>query len=378
MKKEMNTQRLNWVSIIFLSLSSALVLICVPWYLWQNGFSWPLLLLTFVFYALTGFSITMGYHRLFSHRAYEANSFVKVFLLFFGAAALQNSCLAWSIDHRRHHKDIDTEDDPYNIHKGFLWAHLIWLMFKANSKYSHLKAKDLENDFLVRFQDKYYLPIAIASGFLLPALIAHFFFDAFWGGLLFGAFLRLHIVYHSTWFINSFCHMWGRQPYNKMNSARDNFFIAFFTFGEGYHNFHHKFPSDYRNAIKWWQFDPSKWFIKGLNFLGFTRNLKKTTAQRIALAALEGQEKQVVHPHIENLRERLNELKIKIDQAQGDFEKYKLQLRTYRKKLNKISTRQKREFKVELQRKKNKLDLLQKEFYDSISLYKMSVPVYSV
>jgi stearoyl-CoA desaturase (delta-9 desaturase) len=148
--------------------------------------------------------------------------------------------------------------------------------------------KDLQRDKMVMFQHRYYLAIALASNFGLAALVAAFTRD-FWGTFLIAGFLRLVVSHHATFFINSLAHMWGTQPYTNENTARDNDFIALLTFGEGYHNFHHKFAHDYRNGVRWWQWDPSKWFIQAMSWVGLTRNLKRVPWFKIQRAMLDRQ-----------------------------------------------------------------------------------------
>ncbi|HED67139.1 MAG TPA: hypothetical protein ENJ09_16490 [Planctomycetes bacterium] len=236
------------------------------------------LILAIVYGGLCGLAITGGYHRLFSHPTYKANAFLRAIYLFFGAASIQNSALKWSADHRRHHARTDTDDDPYNIRRGFWWAHIGWVLFDAGETDLSL-VKDLEEDPLVRFQDRHYLALVILSAAVVPALIASLWGD--WlGGLLVVGFLRLIVEWHSTFSVNSFTHMVGAQPYCKKGSARDSWLVALITFGEGYHNYHHRFPIDYRNGVRWYQFDPTKWFVWTLSKLGITRDLRRTPEPR--------------------------------------------------------------------------------------------------
>jgi stearoyl-CoA desaturase (delta-9 desaturase) len=130
-------------------------------------------------------------------------------------------------------------------------------------------------------QDKYYMPMIIIFSFLLPGLLGHLIADSFLGGFFFAGFARIVFVHHGTFFINSLCHVLGSRPYDRTQTARDSWFTALFTFGEGYHNYHHTFQSDYRNGIKWYHFDPGKWLISAFQFLGLTRDLKKMKPEDI-------------------------------------------------------------------------------------------------
>lgn len=216
-------------------------------------------------------AITTGYHRLFSHRTYEANPIVKYFLLFWGTVALQGSAIDWSSDHRVHHRHVDTEKDPYNIKKGFWYAHILWL-FNYN-KTEEANTDDLKNDPIVAFQHKYYTYLSTGSNILISLIIMAITRDIL-GTVIFTFLLRAFLSHHTTFFINSLAHMWGSKPYSKEHSAVNNFIISFLTFGEGYHNYHHTFAGDYRNGVRWYQWDPTKNTIWILSKIGLTKNLK--------------------------------------------------------------------------------------------------------
>jgi stearoyl-CoA desaturase (delta-9 desaturase) len=345
--------RLNWLNTIFLIVSPILVVVFVPMHIIVEGLDWRLIAL-FIFYCFaTGLSITAGYHRLFAHRSYEASLPVKLFYLFFGASALQGSAMKWSADHRRHHKFVDKEEDPYRIGRGFFYAHMGWVFYKDDPKYLENKPADLKADKWIVWQDKYNFPIAIIVGFLLPTLIG-LSLGAPWGGLLFGCLARVVITHHTTFFINSLCHMWGSQPYNTKNTAKDNFILAFLTYGEGYHNFHHRFESDYRNGILWYQWDPTKWLIKILSFLGLTKNLRKVSDAEILRAKLLAQEVRLVEFGIYN--DRFKELRIKIEEAQKQIAVYKKRYTEIKKDLTLQKDETIVQIKIELKLAKIELD----------------------
>ncbi len=233
-----------------------------------------------------GFSVSLGYHRLFSHITFQASWPIRLFTLIFGAAAFENSVLMWASEHRRHHKHVDHDDDPYCISKGFFHAHTGWLIFKLNSDQPYDNVADLQKDKLVCWQDRHVQWIAVLVSFGIPASLG-FLWNGWQGAL--GAFLiagvaRIVVLQHCTFLINSACHTIGRQPYSTRCSARDSFFLALFTMGEGYHNYHHEFQHDYRNGVKPWQFDPTKWLIWTLSKLGLTRNLRRVPADKIESA----------------------------------------------------------------------------------------------
>jgi stearoyl-CoA desaturase (delta-9 desaturase) len=281
-----NKKNIDWTPAIFLTLSPLIGIVLTGVYLYLEGFQLSMLALFVVFYSLTALSITAGYHRLWSHKTYEANLPLQWFLSLFGAAAFQNSIYKWSVDHRLHHRFVDTDKDPYSINKGFFFAHMGWMLVKEDWP-AEAKAfsRDLERDPVVMFQHRYYLPLAIGMGFFLPTLIGYFLGSAL-GGLAVGGFLRISALHHGTFLINSACHWWGSQPYTNDNTARDNLVLAFLTFGEGYHNFHHLFATDYRNGIKWYHWDPTKWLIQINQRLGLAFNLRQTDEKEILKARL--------------------------------------------------------------------------------------------
>ncbi len=285
--------RINWTTSSFLIGTLFLTLTAVPLYLWYFGFDWFYFAVGAVLLAASGFSITLGYHRLFSHMTFRAKAPLRIFVLIFGAAAFENSVLMWASEHRRHHKHVDHEEDPYDISKGFFHAHIGWLMFKLWPQPPFDNVADLKRDPMVLWQHRYVHVLAVLVSFVLPTLIG-----AWWdgwagalGGFLIAGVARIVVLQHCTFFINSACHTIGRQPYSTRCSARDSTMLALFTFGEGYHNYHHEFQHDYRNGVQPWQWDPTKWLIWGLSKLGLTSDLrrvpKETIRSRMAETSVE-------------------------------------------------------------------------------------------
>jgi len=283
-------KNIQWVNTLFLSGTLLTALFAVPWYIWTYGFGLFQFSLFFFFFIATGLSITLGYHRLFSHLTFHASLPVKLFTLLFGAAAFESSALTWCADHRRHHKHVDEEEeDPYAITRGFFYAHIGWLIFRAQPQTPLTWVRDLQKDKLAVWQHRYYVPIAITMGFLLPALIGFIGGGAIGalGGFLIAGAGRIVLVHHSTFCINSLCHWIGTRPYSGKCSARDSFLMAILTFGEGYHNYHHEFQHDYRNGVKPWQFDPTKWTIWLLHKVGLVKNLRTVPEEKIVRAEIE-------------------------------------------------------------------------------------------
>lgn len=349
--------KVRWENTLFLTTTFLLTCTAVPFYIWINGLDlFQVALFVFFFFA-TGMSITLGYHRLFSHLTFQAKWPIKLFTLLFGAAAFEGSALAWSADHRRHHKHVDHDEDPYDISKGFFYAHIGWLLFRRGPETPLTWVRDLQKDKMVWWQHRFYLPIAFLMSFGLPALIGYL-----WGGsqAALGAFLiagiaRVVCVHHSTFCINSMCHWIGKRPYSTRCSARDSFFMALFTFGEGYHNFHHEFQHDYRNGVKPWQYDPTKWAIWLFSKIGLTKKLRTVPEEVILNAQIAEQKKRVEEllsakqaPLSESVEALLHTAQERMHEALAHWEQRLVEYREAAARRSEISRRQLRELKREV------------------------------
>lgn len=278
----------NLTNMLLFSLTPLSALILVPLYGYFYGydlFEWSMFALLLAF---CGMSITAGYHRLWSHKTYRAHPLVRVIYALGGACALQNDVLHWASDHRRHHRHVDDNDrDPYSAGRGFWFSHIGWILrHYPSGKEDFSNVKDLERDPIVRWQHRHYLSLLLFMNIGVPVIIGALHGDIL-ASLLLAGLLRLVVSQHLTYLINSLAHMWGRQPYSRKSSARDNPILALLTWGEGYHNFHHTFQWDYRNGIRWWHWDPTKWLIRSLSMLGLTRDLKRCSPAEIESARLE-------------------------------------------------------------------------------------------
>lgn len=275
-----------WTNVLLFSITFLIALVGVPWYAIAVGFGWSEIIATILCLGYCGMSITAGYHRLWAHKTYDAHPILQVIFAIGGAFALQNSALHWSSDHRVHHKFVDNNDrDPYSAKRGFWYSHIGWMLreYQAYRYNDYNNVRDLQNNKIVMWQHNNYLLLTVLTNFGIPLLLGVLTGNII-GMLLSAGFLRLVLSHHFTFFINSLAHIWGSQPYTDENTARDNGLLAFVTYGEGYHNYHHIFEYDYRNGIRWWQFDPTKWLIKSCTWVGLTRNLKTVPEDRIAKA----------------------------------------------------------------------------------------------
>ena len=307
---------INWAASLMFVLTSVVAITVVPWYGITHGYHAAAWVWFTLFLGANGMAITCGYHRLFAHCTYEAHPILKVAYLVFGSMALQNSALNWAAGHRVHHRYIDDpERDPYCARRGFWFSHIGWMLRSYPSGEPDFSVvRDLQRDPMVMWQHNHYLLAALSTNFGLPLLIGYLSGDV-WGVFLLAGILRLVVSHHFTFFINSLAHMWGSQPYTDDNTARDNPVVALLTYGEGYHNFHHMFAHDYRNGLRWWQWDPSKWFISSMRMFGMTRNLKRVPWFKIQRALLDNQfqraERKLAsspgRAHMEQLRARIAE-----------------------------------------------------------------------
>lgn len=263
-------QRINWLSttiIFFPAIAFCVGCAFVP-------LRKPTFYLFLVQYILTGLGITGGYHRLWSHTSYAASLPVELVLLAWGAAAFEGSARWWCRNHRAHHRYVDTKGDPYRIDKGFLYAHVGWMVLKQDTRQvGRVDITDLNKHKLIMLQHKYYLPIALFFGFVLPVAIGTLGWGDFWGSLVYAGFGRMFFVHQATFCVNSLAHAIGEQTYSKEHTSYDSVITALVTFGEGYHNAHHEFPHDYRNGFRWYHYDPTKWVIRFLAFFGLCSNL---------------------------------------------------------------------------------------------------------
>lgn len=296
--------------VIFIGLPIVALLAVPAWGIYQgySGWAW---LWAVIFLYLNGLSITGGYHRLWAHRTYTSSTALKLFFALWGAGALQNSILIWASDHRRHHRHVDdNEKDPYSAGRGLWYSHIGWMLrdYPSTEK-DFSNAKDLHNDAIVMWQHRHYVVLTVLMNIGLPLLLG-LLYGELMGFLLVVGLLRLLVNHHVTFFINSLAHYWGSQPYTDENSARDNPILAFLTYGEGYHNYHHIFQADYRNGIHWYHWDPTKWMINLCSQLGLAGDLKrvpnfKIQRARVAMQLKRAQIKLNSNIAAEPLREQL-------------------------------------------------------------------------
>ncbi len=271
--EEDDPRTLDIPTIGLFALVTLTALIGVPLFGYIHGYTKLDWALAGILYLISGLGITVGYHRMVSHRSFQSPDWVRVAFLVAGSWAMENSALKWGANHARHHARVDQEEDPYNATRGFWHSHCGWLFTKRAHRIERY-APGLREDTVVMWQHRWYAPLLL-SGLALPFLVGYAY-NGWIGGV--GCFMlagvgRIFLVLNSTFCINSVCHLWGSQPYSRSNSSRDSWWVSLITLGEGYHNYHHTFPRDYRNGLQWYNFDPSKWLIYALSKLGLAEGL---------------------------------------------------------------------------------------------------------
>ena len=263
--------------------------------LWNTAVSWIDLVLLAVLYVLCGFGITIGFHRMLTHSAFEAVRPLKAALLIFGSMAIQGPAITWAVDHRSHHAHSDKEGDPHSPHHGFgggvggqlrglLHAHMGWMFVHKSALERARMARDLVDDPLVRFVDRTFVLWAVA-GFMLPFALGYVLTGGTWRGaftgLLWGGLVRLFLNHHVTWSVNSICHFFGRRPFAAYDQSTNNWVLALPSLGESWHHNHHVFPTSAFHGLGRKQVDVSGLVISGWEKLGWVRKVRRPTAEQI-------------------------------------------------------------------------------------------------
>jgi fatty-acid desaturase len=257
---------MNWPTIIVLIVLHAGAIAAL------FHFSWAAVgVAAFLYWVAICLGISMGYHRLHTHRGYKAPLWFEHFLAVCGALSLEGGPIFWVATHRIHHQKSDQPGDPHSPRDGAYWAHLGWMLVgpadhfdtKRMSKYAPDLAKD---PFYVWLNNWHWLPLVLMSVLLYVV--------GGWPFLLWGSFVRVTLGLHATWAVNSATHMWGRRRFATRDDSRNNWWVALMTFGEGWHNNHHAHPVSARHGLAWYEFDPSFLQIKFLEAIGFIKNVK--------------------------------------------------------------------------------------------------------
>src|SRR5947209_17925178 len=244
------------------------------WLLWQRAVNWTDIALLIAFNVLAGLGVTVGYHRMLTHRSFQPHPVVKFIFLVLGSMALEGPALAWAATHIKHHANSDREGDPHSPVEGFWHAHMGWI-FKTPDADPTVYCRNLARDPMVVF---------ISSTFLLWVLLSlaiPFAIDG-WSGLLWGGFVRIFFTHHITWSVNSICHTFGKREFETRDQSRNEWIVGLLAFGEGWHNNHHAFPRSAFHGLHWWQIDVSSYVIWTFERLGLVKEVYRVTPAMLA------------------------------------------------------------------------------------------------
>ena len=272
-----------------------LALFVAGWQMWNWALRPSDLIIFGVLYVLTGLGVTVGFHRLFTHRSFKTTPAVRGVLGALGSAAIEGPLISWVADHRKHHACSDAEGDPHSPHhghgdgwrgalKGLYHAHMGWLFIHTQRGSKDRFARDLQRDPVSSFIDRTFFLWAVA-GFLAAFALGWGISGELVGGLtgmLWGGLVRMFVLHHLTYSINSLCHMFGRRPYETGDESRNLAWLALPTFGEAWHNNHHAFPTSARHGLGRWQVDPSGLVIRGLERAGLAWDVVEPSPERMA------------------------------------------------------------------------------------------------
>lgn len=275
------------VTIPFVGLVVAIAL------LWGVAFNWIYLALLAGMYVATAIGITVGYHRLFTHRSFKTTRPMAAALAALGSMAVEGPLLQWVAVHRRHHQHSDRHQDPHSPHtygsglgsvvRGMWHAHMGWL-FRTHPHGLARYVRDLRKDPLVCWMSQFF-PAWVLLGLMIPAALGGILTLSWTGALLgfiWGGLVRILLVHHVTWSINSVCHLWGTRPFRSHDESRNNAIFGVLALGEGWHNNHHAFPTSARHGLHWWQLDLSYFMIRALALIGLAREIRVPTPDHIA------------------------------------------------------------------------------------------------
>lgn len=241
-------------------------------------FSWSGLLVGVLLYALTAMGITLGYHRLLTHRSFVAPVWLQYLMVTCAALSAQAGPAVWVAIHRHHHAHSDQDDDPHDASQGFWWSHLGWMLKltprRLDDDWTARRASDVLADPYYRFLDRNFF-------YLSALLILVLFQIGGWSWLLWAGFFRVAAVFHATWLVNSAAHSFGYRSYQTNDRSTNCWWVALLTFGEGWHNNHHAFPRSARHGLRWWEIDMSWAVLRGLEKLGLVRNVKLPTENQM-------------------------------------------------------------------------------------------------
>jgi stearoyl-CoA desaturase (Delta-9 desaturase) len=271
----------------------------VAWQLWEQALHWSDLVIFGLLYVACGLGVTVGFHRLFTHRSFATTRPLRFLFAVLGSAAIEGPVISWVADHRKHHAFSDREGDPHSPHvghagglrgalRGLAHAHLGWLFIHTHRAAKKRYAPDLLADPVVRFVDRTFAAWA-ALGLAVPFGLGVVIGDSVKTGvtaLLWGGAVRMFVVHHVTYSINSLCHFFGRRRFSTGDESRNLLWLSLFSFGESWHNNHHAFPTSAAHGLRRWEIDPSALVIRALEKLGLAWNVVRIAPERQRVKAI--------------------------------------------------------------------------------------------
>ncbi|HEY2601736.1 MAG TPA: acyl-CoA desaturase [Thermoleophilaceae bacterium] len=282
----------------FVTVAPILALGFVAWQLWEEALHWGDLVVFGVLYMAFGLGVTVGFHRLFTHRSFKTTPAVRFVFAVLGSAAIEGPVISWVADHRKHHAFSDKEGDPHSPHvghggglrgalTGLAHAHVGWLFIHTQRGAKQRYAPDLMADPVVSFVDRtfvYWALLGLAASFGLGVAIGHTV-KAGLTGLLWGGAVRMLLLHHATYSINSLCHFFGSRRFNTDDESRNLLWLAPLTLGEAWHNNHHAFPTSAAHGLRRFEVDPSALVIRALEKMGLAWDVVRITPERQAMKA---------------------------------------------------------------------------------------------
>ena len=267
-----NNKTIRWGNGVFLVVTHAAAVAAL--FFW----SWPAIACAAILYWIAGsVGIGMGFHRLLTHRGYHVPKIVEYFLVTCGTLAVEGGPIQWVTTHRIHHAHTDKKGDPHTPRDGGWWAHIGWIVRGTAQDHDRATLERYAPDLI---KDRYY--VWLNKFYFLPPLVLAIALLAFggWGMMLWGIFLRVTVGLHATWLVNSATHLWGRRRFVTLEDSRNSWWVALLTFGEGWHNNHHAFPTSARHGLRWYEIDLNWWGIRLLQLLGVARAIKRVRFNR--------------------------------------------------------------------------------------------------
>ncbi|SRR5579871_2158977 len=285
----------RFTAFVFVILLPLLAVFLAAWTVWKGMVTKVDVLTCIAMYAATGVGVTVGYHRLFTHRSFEAPMVIRYFLASLGAMAAEGAPIVWAAQHRQHHAFSDVPGDPHspfvNRKPGFWgalkalgFAHYGHVFFQKETINPRKFTPDLERERFLLWMEKW-AALFVVLGFLIPGAVSWAFTRTWTGfgmGILWGGFVRLFVITHATGAVNSACHYFGKQKFETGDQSRDVWWLMPFTLGESWHNGHHAFPTSARHSFSWWEVDPSWWTILVLEKMGLVKNVVRIRPDHVS------------------------------------------------------------------------------------------------